>query len=108
VVAPTLNTREHPADDSGVEHRRQRILLETARHRIRGTVHLSRDGYRSRISDLLNASERDFLPLTDATVEPLDGGEGPQAHAFLAVQRSHVVFVVPLEPGAVEPADLSA
>ena len=91
-----------------MEHRRQRILLETGRHRIRGTVHLSRDGYRSRISDLLNASERDFLPLTDATVEALDGGEGPQAHEFLAVQRSHVVFVVPLEPGAVEPADISA
>ena len=51
-----------------------------------------------------NASERDFLPLTDATVEPLGGGEGPQAHGFLAVQRSHVVFVVPLDPEAVERA----
>ncbi|MEA2177845.1 MAG: hypothetical protein QOG77_1142 [Solirubrobacteraceae bacterium] len=91
-----------------MEHRRQRILLETERHRIRGTVHLSRDGYRSRVSDLLNASERDFLPLTDATVEQLDGGEGPQAHAFMAVQRSHVVFVVPLDPEAVEREDLTA
>jgi hypothetical protein len=81
-----------------VEHRRQRILLETERHRIRGTVHLSRDGYRSRVSDLLNASERDFLPLTDATVESLAGGEAPQSHPFLAVQRQHVVFVVPLDP----------
>ena len=87
-----------------MEHRRQRILLETTRHRIRGTIHLSRDGYRSRVSDLLNASERDFLPLTDATVEPLDGRAAPQAHEFLAVQRSHIVFVVPLEPGAVAPA----
>jgi hypothetical protein len=97
-----------PADDSDVEHRRQRILLETERHRIRGTVHLSRDGYRSRITDLLNASERDFLPLTDATVEALDGGEGPQTHAFMAVQRSHVVFVVPLDPEAIEREDLTA
>jgi hypothetical protein len=93
-----------------VEHRRQRILLETEQHRIRGTVHLSRDGYRSRVSDLLNASERDFLPLTDATVEPLTAGEGrsPQAHAFLAVQRRHVVLVVPLDPEAVGDDDLSA
>ena len=90
-----------------MEHRRQRILLETERHRIRGTVHLSRDGYRSRISDLLNASERDFLPLTDATVEPLAGG-APQTHGFLAVQRSHVVFVVPLDPDAIEREDLLA
>ena len=73
----TLNRRGRAADESGVEHRRQRILLETDRHRIRGTVHLSRDGYRSRISDLLNASERDFLPLTDATVEPLGRRGGP-------------------------------
>jgi hypothetical protein len=91
-----------------VEHRRQRILLETAHHRIRGTVHLSRDGYRSRVSDMLNASERDFLPLTDATVEPLNGREGPQSHPFLAVQRSHVVFVVPLEPPAAARPDISA
>ena len=91
-----------------MEHRRQSILLETERHRIRGTVHLSRDGYRSRVSDLLNASEREFLPLTDATVEPLDGGEGPQEHAFLAVQRSHVVFVVPLDPDAIARENLSA
>jgi hypothetical protein len=91
-----------------VEHRRQRILLETERHRIRGTVHLSRDGYRSRVSDLLNASERDFLPLTEATVEPLEGGEGPQSHAFLAVQRRHIVLVVPLDPEAVGREDLSA
>ena len=91
-----------------MEHRRQRILLETERHRIRGTVHLSRDGYRSRISDLLNASERDFLPLTDATVEPLHGGEGPQSHGFLAVQRSHVVFVVPLDPSRSRTRSLTA
>jgi hypothetical protein len=91
-----------------VEHRRQRILLETGRHRIRGTVHLSRDGYRSRITDMLNASERDFLPLTDATVEPLDGRGSTQAHTFLAVQRSHIVIVVPLDPDAVEREDLTA
>jgi hypothetical protein len=91
-----------------VEHRRQRILLETERHRIRGTVHLSRDGYRSRVSDLLNASERDFLPLTDATVEALQGGGAPQTHGFLAVQRRHIVLVVPLDPEAVQPDDLTA
>ena len=91
-----------------MEHRRQRILLETERHRIQGTVHLSRDGYRSRISDLLNASERDFLPLTDATVEPLAGGGPAETHGFLAVQRSHVVLVVPLDTEAVEGADLTA
>jgi hypothetical protein len=91
-----------------VDHRRQRILLETERHRIQGTIHLSRDGYRSRISDLLNASERHFLPLTHATVEPLAGAGPAQTHGFLAVQRSHVVLVVPLDPDAIEGTDLTA
>jgi hypothetical protein len=71
-------------------------------------VHLSRDGYRSRVSDMLNASERDFLPLTDVTVESVGGREEPQAHAFLAVQRRHIVLVVPLDPEAVEREDLTA
>jgi hypothetical protein len=83
-----------------VAHRRQRIVLETERHHISGLITLSRDGYRSRVSDVLNDFERDFLSLTDAVVAPLDGGE-PSDHAFIAVHRSHIVFVLADdEPGA--------
>jgi hypothetical protein len=77
--------------------RQERVRLETARHRIVGTVTLARDGYRSRVSDLLNASERDFLTLTDAVVEPLEGGT-PERHTFTAVARRHVVFAVIEDP----------
>jgi hypothetical protein len=82
-----------------MEHRRERISIETARHRIGGSVTLARDGYRSRVSDLLNASERAFLTLTDVTVEPLDGRPAEE-HPFLAVARRHIVFAVspPEEP----------
>jgi hypothetical protein len=76
-----------------MEHRQERIRLETPRHRIEGLLTLARDGYRSRVSDVLNASERDFLTLTDATVRPLDGG-APESHPFLVVARRHVVFAV--------------
>ena len=58
-----------------MENRHQKLMLETDRHRISGQVTLAREGYRSRISDMLNASERDFIALTDVTVEPFDGGE---------------------------------
>lgn len=78
-------------EDSG--ERRERILLETARHRIEGLIVLACDGYRSRVSDVLNAAERDFLTLTEATLQPLDGGAVEQ-HDFLAVARTHVVYVV--------------
>jgi hypothetical protein len=76
-----------------MEHRQERIRLETPRHRIEGLITLARDGYRSRVSDLLNASERDFLTLTDVSLEPLDGG-GSESHPFLVVARRHIVFAV--------------
>jgi hypothetical protein len=75
------------------EERRERIRLETTRHRIEGLIVIATDGYRSRVSDVLNASERDFLTLTDVTLQPLDGGPTEQ-HEFLAVARTHVVYVV--------------
>jgi Family of unknown function (DUF6812) len=76
-----------------LDHRRERIRVETVKHRIEGNVTLARDGFRSRVSDMLNASERDFLTLTDAVVTPLDGGP-PESHRFLAVARGHIVFAV--------------
>jgi hypothetical protein len=78
---------------TGMDHRRERIRLETERHRIEGEITLARDGYRSRVSDVLNASERDFLTLTDATVAPLDGGP-VELHDYVTLARRHIVFVV--------------
>jgi 2-polyprenyl-6-methoxyphenol hydroxylase-like FAD-dependent oxidoreductase len=75
------------------DERRERIRLETSRHRIEGLIVIAADGYRSRVSDVLNASERDFLTLTDVTLQPLDGGT-VERHEFLAVARTHVVYVV--------------
>lgn len=77
------------------QHRHERVLIETARHRIEGTLTLSRDGYRSRVSDQLNATERDFISLTDATVELIDHpGQGTH-HAFLNVARGQIVIAIP-------------
>jgi hypothetical protein len=49
------------------------------------------------VSDMLNASERDFLTLTDVTLTPLDDGP-TERHAFMAIARVHIVYVV--APGA--------
>jgi hypothetical protein len=87
-----------PADGeaSGVDHRQERIRIETERHRIDGVITLARDGYRSRVSDVLNASERDFITLTDVTVAPLDGGP-VELHSYLSLARRHIVFAVAAE-----------
>jgi hypothetical protein len=82
-----------------MEHRDERIVVETARHRITGVLRLPRDGYRSRLTDYLNASERDFLALTEVEIEPL-AGDGPlERREFVALSLGHVVLVMPAEEG---------
>jgi hypothetical protein len=93
MTSTTPGEQGFEADPHGAEERRERIRVETPRHRIEGSLMLARDGYRSRVSDMLNASERDFLTLTEATLEPL--GRGPvELHSFLTVARRHIVFAV--------------
>ena len=82
------------------QHRRERVYLETPRHRISGWLTLARDGYRSRVTDVLNATERDFVPITDCVVE-LIGSEGQGTrHDVVAVHRIHIVLVIPESDGA--------
>lgn len=85
--------RGEDADASGMDHRRERIRIETEHHRIIGELTLARDGYRSRVSDVLNAPERDFLTLTEVSVEPLSGGP-VELHPYLTIARRHIVFAV--------------
>jgi hypothetical protein len=82
-------TEEH----ASINQRRERVRIETERHRIEGLITLARDGYRSRVSDVLNASEREFLTLTEVTVAPFDGGP-VEHHAYLTLARRHIVFAV--------------
>jgi hypothetical protein len=79
-----------------VEHRDERILVETGRYRITGVLRLPRDGYRSRLTDYLNSSDRAFVALTDVEIVPFDGGE-TERRAFLAVSLHHVVLAMPLD-----------
>jgi hypothetical protein len=82
-----------------MQHRSERVLLETARYRITGLLTLPRDGYRSRVSDFLNSSERDFISLTDATIQALsnEGVPGDEVKRdFIAVARRHVVLATTL------------
>ena len=77
-------------EQPSLSQRRERVRVETERHRIEGLLTLARDGYRSRVSDVLNASERDFLTLTDVTVE---------RHPYLTLARRHIVFAVAAPTG---------
>ncbi len=97
-----MSASEKPFEESdapGIDTRTERIRVETERHRIEGALTLARDGYRSRVSDVLNASERDFITLTDVTVAPLDGGP-VELHPYLSLARRHIVFAVAVETAA--------
>ena len=74
------------------ETRRERIIVETARHRIVGEVTLPAEGYRSRLSDLLNREGLSFIPLANAHITRLDDREAPDHMSFVAVARDHVTI----------------
>ncbi len=77
--------------------RLQRVRLETERHLIEGSVQMPVKGFRSRVTDFLNAKGNEFIPLTEAVVTPLDGGTPPAEHSFLALSVRHVVMVIEVE-----------
>jgi len=64
--------------------------VQTTMHLMRGRIHIRRD---QRLKDELDHSDS-FLALTDVTVLNADGQTLFQA-PFLAVQRAHIVWVIP-------------
>ncbi len=64
--------------------------IQTTTHMLRGNLHVRRD---QRIKDELDINEN-FLALTEVSVLGPDGQTLFQA-PFLAVRRSHIVWVIP-------------
>ena len=81
---------------AAMSDRLQRVLLETDRHFIEGSLQLPAEGFRSRVKDFFNAHATEFVALTDATIVPLDGSTPAVEQPFLAVSVRHVVLVVEL------------
>jgi hypothetical protein len=78
-----------------VDHRLEKVVVETDRYRIEGNLTLPREGYRSRLSDYVNQRDRDFFAFQEATMTPLSGDGESRTVPFLMVARRHVVMVVP-------------
>lgn len=83
-----------------MEQNLKRIIAETERYRITGMLRLPPDGYRSRLSDYLNAPERTFLALTDVEVEAVGGDGKTEKYPFLALSLRHVVVAMPADEGS--------
>jgi hypothetical protein len=76
--------------------REEQVTLETDRYRITGALTLPSEGYRSRLSDYVNQRDREFLTLSDARIEALDGSSPARTEAFLMIGRSHVRLIAPV------------
>lgn len=73
--------------------------IQTTMHMMRGRIHVRRD---QRVIDELDVNEN-FIAITDVTVLSADGQTLFQA-PFLAVRRSHIVWVIP-EPKSGEESE---
>lgn len=84
---------------SNSPRRRERVEIETDRHLIVGEVTLPPEGYQSRFSDALNRADVGFLPVVNATITPLAGGE-TEHQEFIAVAKAHIRLAYPVAEDA--------
>jgi len=74
------------------------VQFETDRQRIVGDVTLPPEGYQSRFSDSLNRVDVVFIPLVNAEVSSLMGGDVEHL-PFMVVCKSHVRVAFPIDTG---------
>ena len=79
-----------------METRVQRVVLETSRFRVIGDVTLPTEGFRTRLSDVLNRQDTGYIPLVDVELTPVDGGEMTKL-PFVAVARNRIEIAFELD-----------
>ena len=72
-----------------MESRIQRVVIQTSRFRIVGDVMLPTEGFRTRLSDVLNRQDIAFIPLVNVELTHVEGGKS-ESHSFVAVARSQI------------------
>jgi len=82
-------------------------VIETDTYQIVGEISLPRDGYRNRFSDLLNQGERHFIPLINAWISPLRGGDRVHRN-FLMVGRQTIEFAYELADAPMTTAEMDS
>jgi hypothetical protein len=80
--------------------RKEKVVVETDRYRIEGSLTLPAEGYRSRLSDHINRRDQEFFTLLDANLLALDGSGRDWNAPVLMLARRHIRLVVPASEGA--------
>jgi hypothetical protein len=76
--------------------RKEKVVVETDRYRVTGSMTLPAEGFRSRLSDHVNREDLTFFTIEDAELTPLDGGVSWSA-PVLMLARTHARLVIPAE-----------
>ena len=79
-----------------MDTRVQRVVIETTRFRIIGDVMLPTEGFRTRLSDVLNRQDSGFIPLINVELSGLGGGKA-ESHSFGAVARNQIALAYELD-----------
>jgi hypothetical protein len=79
-----------------MQTRTQRVVLETTRFRLVGNVTLPTEGFRTRLSDVLNRQDTGYIPLVDVELTPV-GGSDLQKLPFVAVSRNRIEVAYELQ-----------
>lgn len=74
--------------------RKEKVVVETDRYRVTGSMTLPAEGFRSRLSDHVNRDDLTFFTIEDAELTPLDGGDG-RTVPVLMLARAHARLVIP-------------
>ncbi len=73
-----------------------KVTVVTDDYEIHGLMHIKPGGYQSRVSDLLNARDLQFVPITQATYRNLRHPEEPARKAWtLIIRLDYIKMVVP-------------
>jgi hypothetical protein len=78
-----------------VENRTERVVVETDRYRVEGSMTLPREGHRSRVSDHVNRRDTEFFTLLDCQLVALDGSQREWQAPVLMLARRHIRLIVP-------------
>jgi hypothetical protein len=83
-----------------VDVRQEKVVVETDRYRIQGSLTLPREGYRSRLSDHINRRDHEFFTILDASLSALDGSGRDWEAPVVMLARRHIRLLVPASEGA--------
>jgi hypothetical protein len=79
-----------------MDTRVQRVVIETIRFRIVGDVTLPTEGFRTRLSDVLNRQDTGFISLVNVELSPIGGGD-TESQPFVAVARNQIQIAYELD-----------